>query len=70
MVLTKQFMNEFLHLVDILPDNKIVELYDFARFLAYEYPKKDTQIDEASLRVQEMALKNIWEDPEEDIYEL
>ena len=69
MVLTKQFMNEFLHFLDILPDNKIVELYDFARFLAYEYPNKDTQIDEASLRVQEMALKNIWGDPEEDIYE-
>lgn len=70
MVHTKQLRNEFLHFLDILPDNKIVQLYDFARFLAYQYPMKDTQIDEASLRVQEMALKNIWEDPEEDVYEL
>lgn len=70
MTLTNQYRNELLHLLDFLPENKLVELCDFAKFLAYQYPAADTQIDDASLRLQENTLKRIWENPEEDIYEL
>ncbi len=52
-----------------LPDDKAGELLDFARFLVYKYTSK-SQIDKGALLLQQKALNKIWDNPDEDIYEL
>lgn len=54
-----------------LPEEKITEIIDFARFLLARYVQKsNSQIDEGTLMLQQKALAKIWEDSEEDVYEL
>jgi len=61
-------------LVEILeqrPDEKIAEIIAFGKYLTSKYPKKAVlQIDESALLLQQKSLSKIWDDPEEDIYEL
>ncbi|KAA3604682.1 MAG: DUF2281 domain-containing protein [Calditrichaeota bacterium] len=57
-------------IVDELPEEKIIELVDFAKFLFANYSTKNSQVDKNGLILQQQALKKIWDNPEEDIYEL
>jgi hypothetical protein len=67
----KQCKTELIELINDLPEENIMELFDFARFLVSQYCKKRvSQIDHASLRLQQQALSNIWDNAEEDLYEL
>jgi len=71
MLETKKYTKELTSIVENLPEEKVREIIEFAKFLIY----KDTQhkisiIDNNALFLQQQALKNIWSDPEEDIYEL
>ncbi|MCU0285293.1 MAG: hypothetical protein MUF15_02735 [Acidobacteria bacterium] len=44
---------------------------DYADYLRSRYPKKNKSgVDEESLILQQECLKTIWDNPEEDIYEL
>jgi len=70
MTLTEYYKNEILQLLSALSEEKISELYDFAQFLAKQRPASKSQVDEAALHLQKKSLEKIWEDPEEDIYEL
>lgn len=67
----KQYELELIKVVDKLPENKVLELIDFAKFLKSQYigtPR--SQIDKGSLLLQQTSLSKIWDDPEEDIYDL
>lgn len=67
----EKYKTELEKVLDVLPDNKIIDLYDFARFLSREYvDKPNSAIDEGSLLVQQQSLAKIWESSEEDFYEL
>jgi hypothetical protein len=58
-------------IIDRLPVSKVEELADYADYLSSRYPKKqESGVDEESLILQQESLKNIWDNPEEDIYEL
>jgi hypothetical protein len=58
-------------IIERLPVSKVEELADYADYLSSRYPKeKKSGIDEESLILQQESLKNIWGNPEEDIYEL
>lgn len=71
MLTKRQHKTDLTKMLEILPEEKIVELIDFARFLANQYSKKtESAIDKSSLLLQQNALKHIWDNPEEDIYEL
>jgi hypothetical protein len=67
----KQYEMELIKVVDKLPEDKVLELIDFAKFLKSQYigiPR--SQIDKGSLLLQQTSLSKIWDDPEEDIYDL
>jgi len=67
----KHYKTNLIQLIDDLPEEKIPELFDFARFLLSQYSKKRiSQIDDSSLLLQQQALHKIWDEPEEDLYEL
>ena len=58
-------------IIDRLPNSKVLELMDYADYLSSKYLKKENSaVDEESLILQRESLKNIWDDPKEDIYEL
>lgn len=70
-MLAKQFKRKLFIMIDILPKEKVIELFDFAKFLTDQYLKKTkSAIDENSLFLQQQSLSKIWDNPEEDIYEL
>jgi hypothetical protein len=58
-------------IIERLPESKVEELLDYATYLSTRYSKQtESWIDASSLILQQEALKKIWDDPEEDIYEL
>jgi hypothetical protein len=58
-------------IINQLPISKVEELFDYADYLGSRYPKKNKSgVDEESLILQQESLKDIWDNPEEDIYEL
>ena len=71
MIETKHYETELSTILNNLPEEKAVEVVDFAKFLLHQYiPTSQSQIDESSLLLQQESLKNIWDNPEEDIYVL
>jgi hypothetical protein len=67
----KQYEMELIKVVDKLPEDKVLELIDFAKFLKSQYiGASRSQIDKSSLLLQQTSLSKIWDDPEEDIYDL
>ena len=70
MIKAQQFKTDMSKILDDLPESKIIELMDFANFLRNQYAPSKTAVDESSLMIQQESLKNIWDNPEEDIYEL
>ena len=67
----KQCKTELIQFINDLPDEKIIVLFDFARFLASQYSKRRvSQVDDDALLLQQQALNRIWDNPEEDLYEL
>jgi hypothetical protein len=62
---------ELIKVVDKLPEDKVLELIDFAKFLKSQYiGTSRSQIDKSSLLLQQTSLSKIWDNPEEDIYDL
>ena len=58
-------------IIDDLPKDKILEIIDFANFLLIQYVKSNNSpVDSPSLLVQQKTLARIWDDSEEDIYDL
>ena len=58
-------------ILERLPKAKVVELFNFAKFLRSQYSEKSTLwIDEGPLLLQQKSLSKIWDNPEEDVYEL
>ena len=47
-----------------------MELMDYAVYLGSRYSPRQQGVTEESLLLQQEALKKIWDNPEEDIYEL
>lgn len=70
MLTMRQYKTDLTKMLEKLPEEKIIELVDFARFLANQYSKTKSAIDKSSLLLQQKALNHIWGDSEEDIYEL
>ena len=58
-------------IIDRLPRAKVEELLDYATYLNFKYSdQQGSGITEESLILQQESLKRIWDNPEEDIYEL
>jgi hypothetical protein len=71
MIQTKNNHIELAEIMERLPEEKVVEVVDFAKFLLARYWQgANSQIDESSLLLQQKAVARIWDDPEEDVYEL
>jgi len=71
MLKLKQYEKELIKVVDKLPEDKVIEVIDFAKFLKSQNPgTSKSQIDESSLILQQRSLGKIWDSPEEDIYDL
>ena len=71
MIATQYNRAELVEMLEQLPDEIIVEVIDFGKYLASKYSQKSgSQIDEGALLLQQQALAKIWSDPEEDVYEL
>ena len=67
----KHCKTELIQLINDLPEEKVMELFDYARFLVSQYCKRSvSQIDQDSLLLQQQALSKIWDNAEEDLYEL
>jgi hypothetical protein len=65
---SRKFQEKLSSIVEKLPDEKVLEVIDFANFLVYKSSR--SAIDEGALLIQQESLKKIWDNPEEDIYEL
>ena len=65
---SRKFQKKLSSIVEKLPDEKVLEVIDFANFLVYKSSR--SAIDEGALLIQQESLKKIWDNPEEDIYEL
>ena len=65
---SRKFQQELYCIMEKLPNEKVLELIDFANFLMLKSSK--LAIDEGALLIQQESLKKIWDNPEEDIYEL
>jgi hypothetical protein len=71
MLKQKQYERELIKVIDKLPEDKVLEVIDFAKFLESQHSDTSkSQIDESSLLVQQRSLGKIWDSPEEDIYDL
>ncbi len=69
--MSKRYETELIKVLDKLPEEKVIELIDFGKFLLSQYPDKSkSQIDEGSLLLQQKSLSKIWDDPEENVYDL
>ncbi len=71
MIATQYNKTELAGILDQLPDEQVAEIIDFGRYLLTKYAKQsNSQIDASALLLQQNALNRIWDDPEEDVYEL
>ncbi|CAG0988898.1 MAG: DUF2281 domain-containing protein [Candidatus Methanoperedens sp.] len=71
MLKLRQYEKELIKIVDNLPEDKVIEVIDFAKFLKSQHPDTSkSQVDEGSLLLQQRSLSKIWDSPEEDIYDL
>ena len=71
MLKLRQYEKELIKVVDKLPEDKVIEVIDFAKFLKSQHSgTSKSQIDESSLLLQQKSLSKIWDSSEEDIYEL
>jgi len=70
MLTMKQYKTDLTKIIESLPEEKIIELIDFAKFLSLHYSKGKSAIDNNSLLLQQKSLNHIWDNPGEDIYEL
>ena len=71
MLKLRHYEKELIKVVDKLPEDKVIEVIDFAKFLKSQHPgTSKSQIDEGSLLLQQRSLSKIWDSPEEDIYDL
>ncbi len=71
MIATQYNQVELAEILEQLPKEKVAEVIDFGRFLLTKYAKpSSSQIDESALLLQQQALSKIWDDAEEDVYEL
>ncbi len=70
MLAMQQYKTDLSKILENLPEEKILELIDFARFLMNRYSTTESGVDKSSLVSQQNALNHIWNHPEEDIYEL
>jgi|AntAceMinimDraft_16_1070373.scaffolds.fasta_scaffold230269_2 hypothetical protein len=69
--LINEYKDNMLIMINKLPDNKIIELFDYMKFLLQQYPyERKTLTDEDSLLMQQKSLNKIWNNKEEDLYEL
>ncbi len=70
MLKVRQYEKELIKVVNKLPEDKIIEVIDFAKYLKSQHPgTSKSQIDESSLLLQQRSLSKIWDSPEEDIYD-
>jgi hypothetical protein len=53
--------------IDKLPENMLVEVYDFVRFL--ETKKERILLIQASQRTSEIAFEKIWNNEEDSAYD-
>ena len=67
---TKTIKEELNNIINLLPEEKIIKLFDFAQSLNQKDSANKTNLDSYSLKLQQKALNRIWDSPEEDIYEL
>ena len=58
-----------LGIIDRLPEAKVEELMDYAAYLGSRYSRRQQGVTEESVLLQQEALKKIWDNPEEDIYD-
>jgi len=66
-----QYTKELSSIVENLPEEKVREIINFAKFLICEdTQQKFSMVDKNALFLQQQALNKIWSDPQEDIYEL
>jgi hypothetical protein len=71
MIATQYNQVELAEILEQLPKEKVAEVIDFGRYLLTKYAKpSSSQIDESALSLQQQALSKIWDDSEEDVYEL
>ena len=70
MLTMRQQKTDLTKMIENLPEEKIIELVDFARFHTNQYSKTESAVDKSSLLLQQKALTHIWDSPEENIYEL
>jgi len=67
----QQYKVELSNILEELPEEKIIDLFNFAKFLGSQYSEKTiSAVDKSSLLLQQESLSKIWDSPEEDIYEL
>ena len=53
--------------IDKLPENMLVEVYDFVRFL--ETKKERELLTQASQKMSEISFEKIWNDEEDSEYD-
>ena len=71
MTTNKQYKKQLSIILDNLPIKKVIELFDFAKFLNEQYLKeKNSALNKNSLLIQQQSLRKIWDSSEEDVYEL
>jgi hypothetical protein len=77
MLPVKEYKLKIDNIIEQLPEEKVEELLDYATYLSYRYSRQMKQPDQIksavskeSLILQQESLKKIWDNPEEDIYEL
>lgn len=71
MLSTQEYKVKIDSIIDLLPESKVEELLDYAAYLNSMYSDHSkSQVNEESLLLQQESLKNIWDNSEEDIYEL
>jgi len=71
MLVAQEYKIKINRIIEGLPEAKIEELLDYATYLNARYSgQTESEVDKGSLILQQEALKKIWDDPEEDIYEL
>ena len=67
----KKYKEELFKVLDQIPENKIIELFDFAQFLMSQSAQSSkSSVDKEFLLLQQKSLSKVWDNPEEDVYEL
>lgn len=70
MLTMRQYKSDLSKMLENLPEEKIIEIVDFAKSLTNQYSKTESTVDKSSLLLQQISLDNIWSSPEEDMYKL